>query len=111
MSEEPTKELSVEYIFAKLNQRFNPSQAKDMRAVYQFQLRDAQPFHLNIQDGSLLASWGEHPDPDITLHLSESVLASVVSGQLDGMSAYMKGQLRAEGNLLLATQLGKLFRH
>ncbi len=103
--------LSAERIFEKLNDRFNADNSSGLTAVYQFQLTDAKPFHFDIRNAELTANWGEHPDPDITLHLSEAVLAAVVSGELDGMSAFMKGQLRAEGNLMLATRLGKLFRH
>jgi putative sterol carrier protein len=36
-------------------------------------------------------------------------LIRIISGEQDGMGAYMKGQLRAEGNVMLATRLGKLF--
>lgn len=103
--------ITVTRIFAKLNDRFNPDNASGMNAVYQFSVSDAESFHLQICNQSLTASWGVHPDPDITLHLNEATLAGVVSGEIDGMSAFLKGQLRAEGNVMLATRLGKLFRH
>lgn len=104
-----TESLTVERIYAKLNERFNAEEASSINAVFQFQLTDASPFHFDVDGGELETNWGEHPDPDITLHLSESVLAQVVSGELDGMSAFMRGKLRAEGNLMLATKLGKIF--
>ena len=105
-----TDALTVERIFSKLNDRFNPENASGLAAVFQFQLTDASSFYLDVNDSTLSADWGEHADPDITLHLSEAVLGQVVSGELDGMSAFLKGQLRAEGNLMLATRLGKLFK-
>jgi putative sterol carrier protein len=36
-------------------------------------------------------------------------LIRLIEGEQDGMSAYLKGQLRAEGDVMLATRLGKLF--
>jgi len=104
-------DINVQRIFAKLAERFNADNAAGITAVFQFALEDADSFYMDVRQQQLSANWGEHKDPDITLRLSEETLAKVVSGELDGMSAFMKGQLRAEGNVMLATRLGKLFRH
>ncbi len=101
--------ISVQQIITKLPQRFNPDQARGLTATFQFQLSDAEPFYICIADQQCSGIAGRHEDPDITLHLDEATLIRVVSGEQDGMSAYMKGQLRAEGNVMLATRLGKLF--
>lgn len=104
-----TAQITVQQIIEKLPQRFNPDQAGDLQAVFQFQLSDACPFFIRIEAGQCAGSEGEHADPDITLHLDEATLIRVVTGEQDGMSAFMKGQLRAEGQVMLATRLGKLF--
>ncbi|WP_432695391.1 SCP2 sterol-binding domain-containing protein [Marinobacterium sp. YM272] len=101
--------ITVEQIIRKLPSRFNPEQAGSLEAVFQFQLSDAQPFFITIANGACDGQAGEHDDPNITLHLDEATLIRVVTGEQDGMSAFMKGQLRAEGNVMLATRLGKLF--
>lgn len=106
-----SQDINVQRIFAKLAERFNADNAAGLTAVFQFALEDADSFYMDVRQQQLSANWGEHKDPDITLRLSEETLAKVVSGELDGMSAFMKGQLRAEGNVMLATRLGKLFRH
>lgn len=103
--------ISVKRIFAKLEERFNPEHAAGLEAVFQFAVEDADSFYLEISAQQLSADWGEHKDPNITLRLTEETLAQVVSGELDGMSAFMRGKLRAEGDVMLATKLGKLFRH
>ena len=105
-----SQDISVQRIFAKLAERFNAESASGLEAVFQFALEDADSFYIDVREQQFSADWGEHKDPDITLLLSEATLAEVVSGELDGMSAFLKGQLRAEGNLMLATRLGKLFR-
>jgi len=105
-----SQEINVQRIFAKLAERFNAENAAGLEAVFQFALEDADSFYLDVRQQQLNADWGEHKDPDITLRLNEQTLALVVMGELDGMSAFMKGQLRAEGNVMLATRLGKLFK-
>jgi putative sterol carrier protein len=41
--------------------------------------------------------------------MSTETLKGIVSGETDGMQAFMAGQLRAEGDMMLATKLGELF--
>ena len=55
----------------------------------------------------LIAS--EHDDPSVTLSMDAETLQEVMSGETDGMQAFMAGQLRAEGDMMLATKLGELF--
>lgn len=105
-----SNEINVQRIFSKLTERFNPDNAAGLEAVFQFALEDADSFYLDVRQQQLTADWGDHKDPDITLRLNEETLVKVIMGEQDGMSAYMKGLLRAEGNVMLATRLGKLFK-
>ena len=105
-----SQEINVQRIFAKLTERFNADNAAGLEAVFQFALEDADSFYFDVREQQLTAEWGEHKDPDITLRLNEDTLVKVIMGEQDGMSAYMKGLLRAEGNVMLATRLGKLFK-
>ena len=41
--------------------------------------------------------------------MNSETLAGIVSGDTDGMMAFMSGQLRVEGDMMLATKLGELF--
>ena len=104
-----TELLSIERIVRKLPEKFNPENASGMDAVIQFRLTDADSFFVHVQPQSCDSQLGLHEDPNLTLHLDQATLTAVINGELDGMSAYLKGQLRAEGNVMLATKLGKLF--
>lgn len=104
-----TQPLTLERIVSKLPQKFNPDQAAGLNAIFQFRLSDAEPFYIDIRDGECTSEYGLHEDPSLVLHLDEATLIRVISGEQDGMGAFMKGQLRAEGNVMLATRLGKLF--
>ncbi len=41
--------------------------------------------------------------------MDTATLAAVMSGETDGMQAFMEGKLRAEGEMMLALKLGELF--
>lgn len=101
--------LTLEKIVHKLPERFNPSQSVGFSAIYQFNITNAESFYLKVTESQCDAQFGSHTDPDITLIMDEATLIRVISGEQDGMSAFMKGQLRAEGNVMLAMRLGKLF--
>lgn len=104
-----TQNITLETVIMKLPQKFRPEQASDLNAIFQFSFDDAEAFYLAIKDQSCTSHIGQHEDPDITIITNEETFLRVICGEQDGMSAFMKGQLRAEGNVMLATRLGKLF--
>ncbi|WP_148862678.1 SCP2 sterol-binding domain-containing protein [Marinobacter fonticola] len=101
--------MSVQQIFEKMEQNFNPDAAAGMDLVYQFDIEDDKTYHLVIKDGTCKLNEGAHDDPSVTLIMNSETLQGIVSGETDGMQAFMAGQLRAEGDMMLATKLGELF--
>ncbi|WP_417222743.1 SCP2 sterol-binding domain-containing protein [Amphritea sp.] len=101
--------ITVTQVIEKLSSRFIPENTQGITATFQFVLDDADDFYFSIADQQLTVELGEHPDPDITLITNSQTFISVVTGEKDGMSAYLSGKLRAEGNVMLATRLGKFF--
>ena len=93
----------------KLEARFNPAAAKGMEEVFQFHFTDAGSYYLNIQDGTLDVQEGEHDDPSVSLSLTTDTLKGIMSGEINGMTAFMTGKLKATGNVMLATKLTSLF--
>jgi len=104
-----SKPITVDQIIDKLPSRFVADNAADFAGVFQFMLDDDSDFYLEIENQQCVAAKGEHDDPNITLIMDAETIIEVVNGDLDGMSAFMQGRLRAEGNLLLAPKLGQLF--
>jgi putative sterol carrier protein len=41
--------------------------------------------------------------------MDTETLGGLMSGEVDGMQAFMMGQLKAEGDIMLATKLSELF--
>lgn len=101
--------MSTAQIFDKLEKNFNADAAAGLDLVFQFDIEDDQTYHLVIKDGTCTLSEGAHEDPSVTLIMNSETLQGIVSGETDGMQAFMAGQLRAEGDMMLATKLGELF--
>ncbi|MBZ2167965.1 MULTISPECIES: SCP2 sterol-binding domain-containing protein [Marinobacter] len=102
--------MSVAQVFEQLEQNFNADAAQGLDLVFQFDVEDDKTYHIVINDGSCNVQEGEHDDPSVTLIMSSETLHGIVSGETDGMQAFMAGQLRAEGDMMLATKLGELFK-
>lgn len=101
--------MSVKNVFEQLKSNFNADAAEGLDLVFQFNIEDDDNYHLVIKDGSCELVEGEHDDPSVTLIMNSETLQGIVSGETDGMQAFMAGQLRAEGDMMLATKLGELF--
>ncbi|MEH6443401.1 MAG: SCP2 sterol-binding domain-containing protein [Oceanospirillaceae bacterium] len=110
MSDNPATKITTGQIIAKLPSRFQSDQAKDMQAVFQFKLSNQLSFYIEINDQKCTIVMQEHEDPNITLIMDEDTFVALMLGEIDGMSAFMKGSLKAQGNVILATSLGKLFK-
>ena len=100
---------SVADIIEQMKTRFNADAASGMDNVFQFDIEDGDNYYIAIKDGSFELGQGDHSDPSVTLILSSETLINIMTGETDGMQAFMAGQLRAEGDMMLATRLGDLF--
>ncbi|TXR53581.1 SCP2 sterol-binding domain-containing protein [Reinekea thalattae] len=100
---------AIEQVFDKIESRFNPSAAIDFNHNFQFEIDD-QIYHLVINNGQCKTAKGAHPDPSITLFMDLDTFNELISGELNGMQAFMSGKLRAEGDIMLASKLSKLFK-
>ena len=95
--------------FEKMQGKFDAEAAAGLDLVFQFDIEDGDTYHLIIKDGTCDLVEGANDDPNVTLIMDSDTLSGVMSGELDGMQAFMMGKLRAEGDMMLATKLGELF--
>ncbi|MFJ3486972.1 SCP2 sterol-binding domain-containing protein [Pseudomonas sp. NPDC090202] len=89
--------------------KFNPSAAAGLDLVFGFRIDDTQNFALIVKDGTCDLQEGENPDANVTLVMDSETMKGIVSGETDGMQAFMAGKLRAEGDMMLAMKLSELF--
>ncbi len=101
--------MAVAEIMSRLAGAFNADAADDLEATFQFKIDGDDNFYISIADENCAAAVGEHDDPDITMIMDVDTLKAIVSGELDGMQAFMTGRLQAEGDVMLGTQIGQLF--
>jgi putative sterol carrier protein len=101
--------MPVAKIFEQMKNNFNADAAAGLELVFQFDIEDAENYHLVVKDAQCNLDKGNHSDPNVTLIMNSETLQGIVSGETDGMQAFMAGQLRAEGDMMLAMKLGELF--
>ena len=93
-----------------MKSKFNPAAAAGLDLVFGFNVTDEDKHYaLIIKDGTCDLQEGENPDANVTLVMDSETLKDIVSGETDGMQAFMAGKLRAEGDMMLAMKLGELF--
>ena len=92
-----------------LRSRFNPDAAQGMHEIFQFHFSDTEDHYGVIDDGALDIQQGEHDDPSVSLSMSSDTLKGIMTGDINGMTAFMTGKLKATGNIMLATRLTELF--
>ena len=100
---------SVSDIIEKMKGAFNADAAAGMENVFQFSIEDGDDFYLAISNSEAEIANGSHDDPSVTLIMNSETLVGIMTGETDGMQAFMARQLRAEGDMMLATKLGELF--
>ncbi len=92
-----------------MKSKFNPPAAAGLDLVFGFRIDEAKHFNLVVKDGTCDIQQGENADASVTLVMDSETLEGIVSGDTDGMQAFMQGKLRAEGDMMLAMKLSELF--
>lgn len=103
---------AVKQVFEAMPQNFNPDAAQGMDAVIQYDLsgEGAAQYHATIKDGTCTIAEGTHDSPTMTLKMAAPDFVDMIQGKLDGMSAFMSGKLRIEGDMGIAMKMQNLFR-
>ena len=100
---------NVDATIQGMKSKFNPSAAAGLDLVFQFNITDAENYYLVVKDGSCDFHAGDSSDANVTLIMDSETMQGVISGETDGMQAFMAGKLRAEGDMMLALKLSELF--
>lgn len=102
---------SVREYFDTLPNRFQPSAAKGVTATFQFELTgdEGGTFHVDVNDGSMTVTEGPSPAPSATIKMKGEDYVKMVNGKLNGAMAFMKGQMKVTGNVMLAQKMQNIF--
>jgi putative sterol carrier protein len=91
---------------------FIPENAAGMDADIQMRLSGEQggDWVVGIHNQTIAVTEGTVPNPRLTLSGDSDDVLRILSGQLDGMKAFMQGKIKVSGDMGLAMKLPGLFR-
>ncbi len=102
---------SVKEIFAGMPGTFNRGAAAGLNVVIQYGIEGDQggDWYVVIKDQTCTVSEGVHSSPTLTMKMADKDWMAMCNGQLDGMTAFVTGKLKATGDIMLAQRLPMLF--
>jgi putative sterol carrier protein len=102
---------SVKEVFEKMPTVFNPSSAAGLNAIFQFHITGGESgdWHVAVKDNTCEVTEGVHDNPTVSLTMADTDWIAMCNGELDGMSAFMSGKLKATGDIMMAQRIPSLF--
>ncbi len=92
-------------LFDEMAKRFLPDKAAGKTAVIEYDINmpdGTKSFQLDIAAGSCTINHDAPKDASVTLMLSAPDFLRLISGKLNGMTAFMSGKLKLKGDMMLA---------
>ncbi|MGB7755945.1 MAG: SCP2 sterol-binding domain-containing protein [Salinisphaera sp.] len=86
---------------------FKPEAAGDLSMTAQYLTR--HPVYITIENGHCSAHEGLASAPDVTLRVRDDHLIKLMTGRMRGITAFLTGRLKVEGNYMLAQKLQQVF--
>ncbi|MCJ7809542.1 MAG: SCP2 sterol-binding domain-containing protein [Desulfobulbaceae bacterium] len=101
----------VNDIFTKMPVVFNAAAAQGLDAVFQFEItgEGGGSWNVVVKDGACQVNEGSHETPSVTLNMSAETWVGMINKEVNGMQAFMTGQLKATGDIMLAQRIEQLF--
>jgi 3-hydroxybutyryl-CoA dehydratase len=109
--EEKMALTDVKEVFDKMGEVFNANAAQGLDAVFQYEISgdNGGSWNVVVKDGTCQVNEGTHEAPSVTLSMSAETWLGIVNKQTNGMQAFMSGQLKATGDIMLAQRVEQLF--
>ncbi|MDR3416525.1 MAG: SCP2 sterol-binding domain-containing protein [Nevskia sp.] len=99
--------MTAEEMLQHLPAAFNPAAAHGVEAVLQFNA--SKPHYATISNGACSVAAGTASKPDVTLNIDDDNLVKLMKGELNGVTAFLTGKLRLNGDLGLAQRISSFF--
>jgi putative sterol carrier protein len=103
-------ESMLDVTFEGMKSALNPDKAQD--CIIGYELTDAGntfPYAVIIKDKQCTYEKRDPSDARVTLGLSVPDYLRLISGELDGMQAFMQGKLKLKGDMMFAQQIQGMF--
>jgi len=104
-------EMTLPELMAAMPTAFVPEKAKGVDAVFQFSAtgEGAGDWAVAIRNGTCTVTPGIAEKPTVTFRISANDLLGMLTGKLNGMSLFMQGRLKVQGDLGLASKFASFF--
>lgn len=104
----------LDEVFRRMEEHFDPKKSKKLDLVIHFHLEGAasgslDSYQVIIQADKCTTSKDLDKKPKLALTLDGVDFLKLATNNLKGMDLYIKGRLKVDGNLILATRLQGLF--
>ncbi|MEE9612092.1 MAG: SCP2 sterol-binding domain-containing protein, partial [Desulfatiglandales bacterium] len=102
---------NVQEVFTRMPEVFNSSAAQGLDAVIQYDItgEGGGNWTITIKDGACQVQEGTHDEPSVTLTMPDETWLQIVNKETNGMQAFMSGQLKVSGDIMLAQRIEQLF--
>lgn len=102
---------SVAGFFAEVPTRVNKDKVAGMNAIFQFNITGdgGGEWNVKISDGDVAVAEGKAETPSITLTATTADWLNIISGKLNGQTAFLTGKLKIQGDMTLAMKLATVF--
>ncbi|MFD1032872.1 SCP2 sterol-binding domain-containing protein [Metaplanococcus flavidus] len=87
----------------------NPEPISGMDTVYQFEI-DGETYQMELKDGNAKVLENAEADPNCTLIMSANNFHKFLAGKLNGMTAFMTGKLKIQGDMTKALKLENIVK-
>lgn len=103
-------EATLDMTFEGMTQALKPEAAQDCVVGYSLTNGgDTYNYAVIIQDKKATYEKREPNDARVTLGMSAPDYLRLISGNLDGMQAFMQGKLKLQGDMMFAQQIQTMF--
>jgi putative sterol carrier protein len=99
---------AVNRILEEMPNRFKPNAASGVEADVVFEVLDEDQTHagtISIKNDNCVAKPGVADDYKVKLTAPTVLFLKLITGKQDGPSAFMTGQLKIDGDIMLASRL------
>jgi glycogen debranching enzyme len=96
-------------IFAQLEQLLDPAKTRGDRASYRFEIVGVGSWAFAVDDGRIVRRSTDEP-ADCIVRMSEETLTGINTGEGNSITAFLRGAMAFEGDLLLVSKLDKYAR-
>ncbi len=102
---------NVKEVFTNMPEIFNFGAAQGLDVAFQFHItgEGGGTWNVRVKDGACQIQEGTHEAPTVTLTMSGETWLSIVNRELNAMQAFMGGQLKVSGDIMLAQRIPELF--